>query len=191
MLCWAWAWQDWGLHVAEKSEYLHENKPRFGGVFFGGRTGSQRLRTIRTSPTAGGLGELDWCPEPESNRHGGITHRRILSPLCLPVSPSGPLRNDHRILPEPTFPPCRPKMQKAARSGFLREYWRREPESNRPTRICNPVHNRFAIAPMLPANQTRLAETIRGRLSPSPMCLEREKSLELSTSTLARLRSTN
>jgi hypothetical protein len=25
--------------------------------------------------------------------------------------------------------------------------WRREPESNRPTRICNPVHNRFAIAP--------------------------------------------
>jgi hypothetical protein len=28
--------------------------------------------------------------------------------------------------------------------GFI---WRREPESNRPTRICNPVHNRFAIAP--------------------------------------------
>ena len=26
--------------------------------------------------------------------------------------------------------------------------WRREPESNRPTRICNPVHNRFAIAPL-------------------------------------------
>ena len=25
--------------------------------------------------------------------------------------------------------------------------WRREPESNRPLRICNPVHNRFAIAP--------------------------------------------
>ena len=25
--------------------------------------------------------------------------------------------------------------------------WRREPESNRPTWICNPVHNRFAIAP--------------------------------------------
>jgi hypothetical protein len=26
--------------------------------------------------------------------------------------------------------------------------WRREPESNRPQRICNPVHNRFAIAPL-------------------------------------------
>ena len=25
--------------------------------------------------------------------------------------------------------------------------WRREPESNRPRRICNPLHNRFAIAP--------------------------------------------
>ena len=26
--------------------------------------------------------------------------------------------------------------------------WRRDPESNRAARICNPVHNRFAIAPM-------------------------------------------
>ncbi len=26
--------------------------------------------------------------------------------------------------------------------------WRRDPESNRADRICNPVHNRFAIAPM-------------------------------------------
>jgi hypothetical protein len=26
-------------------------------------------------------------------------------------------------------------------------FWRRGPESNRPTRICNPVHNRFATAP--------------------------------------------
>ncbi len=25
--------------------------------------------------------------------------------------------------------------------------WRRDPESNRATRICNPLHNRFAIAP--------------------------------------------
>lgn len=28
------------------------------------------------------------------------------------------------------------------------EIWRRGPESNRPTRICNPVHNRFATAPL-------------------------------------------
>ena len=32
---------------------------------------------------------------------------------------------------------------KAARG----ERWRRDPESNRAERICNPVHNRFAIAP--------------------------------------------
>ena len=33
--------------------------------------------------------ELLWCPEPESNRHGPIRVRRILSPLRLPISPSG------------------------------------------------------------------------------------------------------
>ena len=27
--------------------------------------------------------------------------------------------------------------------------WRRDPESNRARRICNPLHNRFAIAPRL------------------------------------------
>jgi hypothetical protein len=26
-------------------------------------------------------------------------------------------------------------------------FWRRDPESNRTNRICNPGHNRFAIAP--------------------------------------------
>ena len=30
-----------------------------------------------------------WCPGPESNRYGTITRRRILSPLCLPISPPG------------------------------------------------------------------------------------------------------
>lgn len=30
-----------------------------------------------------------WCPEPESNRHAHY-RRGILSPLCLPISPSGP-----------------------------------------------------------------------------------------------------
>src|ERR1043166_9568878 len=29
------------------------------------------------------------CPGPDSNRHGGVTRRGILSPLCLPVSPPG------------------------------------------------------------------------------------------------------
>ena len=62
--------------------------------------------------------------------------------------------------------------------GFL---WRREPESNRPTRICNPVHNRFAIAPL----------SIKKGSECFPFNMERETRLELATSTLARLRSTN
>jgi hypothetical protein len=35
----------------------------------------------------GGLVQKGWCLEPESNRHAGLTQRRILSPLCLPISP--------------------------------------------------------------------------------------------------------
>ncbi len=61
--------------------------------------------------------------------------------------------------------------------------WRRDPESNRARRICNPLHNRFAIAPAYLTKKGSLSFPFRN--------LEREKSLELSTSTLARLRSTN
>jgi hypothetical protein len=38
------------------------------------------------------------------------------------------------------------------RSYFLdskRRFWRRDPESNWTRRICNPLHNRFAIAPVI------------------------------------------
>ena len=64
--------------------------------------------------------------------------RGILSPLCLPISPSGrEVLHGSRILP--------------GRCANLRalKNWRRGPESNRPTRICNPVHNRFATAPKM------------------------------------------
>lgn len=41
------------------------------------------------------------------------------------------------------------KKEKPRHGGaFLHfNYWRREPESNRPKRLCRPLHNRFAIAP--------------------------------------------
>lgn len=40
------------------------------------------------------------------------------------------------------------KKEKPRRSGaFSLSTWRREPESNRPKRLCRPLHNRFAIAP--------------------------------------------
>jgi hypothetical protein len=78
--------------------------------------------------------------------------------------------------------PLAPATESAALS------WRREAESNRSDRICNPGHNRFAIAP----DPRRFSPTKKGSLGfPFLENLEREKSLELSTSTLARLRSTN
>lgn len=42
-----------------------------------------------------------------------------------------------------------PKKEKPRQVGaFLYiNFWRREPESNRPKRLCRPLHNRFAIAP--------------------------------------------
>jgi hypothetical protein len=41
---------------------------------------------------------LKWCPEPGSNRYTPIKGWRILSPLRLPISPSGhdALRDDYR-----------------------------------------------------------------------------------------------
>jgi hypothetical protein len=71
-----------------------------------------------------------------------------------------------------------------SRSGFL--FWRRDPESNWAPRICNPLHNRFAIAPLLSLQKR---EAFMG--FPFFIILERETRLELATSTLARLRSTN
>src|SRR6218665_122603 len=35
----------------------------------------------------------------------------------------------------------------AGAADFHKNLWRRDPESNRARRICNPLHNRFAIAP--------------------------------------------
>src|SRR6218665_158017 len=64
---------------------------------------------------------------------------------------------------------------------------RRGPESNRTDRICNPGHNRFATAPK-PGSSDKKRREAAASLA---WKLEREKSLELSTSTLARLRSTN
>jgi hypothetical protein len=56
--------------------------------------------------------------------------RGILSPLCLPISPPG----QRGILA---------KIQ----AGINKNIWRRNPESNRDTRICNPLHSQSAIPP--------------------------------------------
>ena len=91
--------------------------------------------------------------------------------------------------------------KKAPWLGLIaRVWWRRGPESNRASRICNPVHNRFVTAPYsvclgkpagLPTIYMKPPMKKDSIFKVLPFELEREKSLELSTSTLARLRSTN
>ena len=88
------------------------------------------------------------------------------------------------------YAPCRPRQ-----CGAVNEHgrgWRRDRESNPARRICNPLHNRFAIAPCLQSARTYFCCSDKNGKPWLPVLkLERETSLELATSTLARLRSTN
>jgi hypothetical protein len=56
--------------------------------------------------------------------------RGILNPLCLPISPPG--QRGVLVL---------------LQAGIAKRIWRRNPESNRDTRICNPLHSQSAIPP--------------------------------------------
>ena len=103
----------------------------------------------------------------DGNRTRTLKEREILSLLCLPISPPG---LGAIIISAPDMKKGKatsafPFLFGAAEESrtldlylgkvslyqlsYCRKTWRREPESNRPTRICNPVHNRFAIAPCL------------------------------------------
>ena len=139
-----------------------------------------------------------------------LSQPRVLSPLRLPISPPGPswpctvaarvdrtaYQSASRMWPSAAkvVQVRRNATEQPARARRTRKEWRRGPESNRPTRICNPVHNRFATAPSR-ATRGRChdeADSMKKGSRGFPFFdLEREKSLELSTSTLARLRSTN
>ena len=67
--------------------------------------------------------------------------------------------------------------------------WRRGSESNRRGRLCRPLHDHSATPPGVRYKEKR-GKRCTGTVLPSGM-LERETSLELATSTMARLRSTN
>src|SRR5258708_27226303 len=69
--------------------------------------------------------------------------------------------------------------------------WRRESESNRRPRLCRPLHDHSAIPPAVVKKGRPGSRFDPRRIGPSLSDLERETSLELATSTLARLRSTN
>ena len=92
-------------------------------------------------------------------------YRGILSPLRLPISP--------------------PWQKKIIVTLLLNSQykWRRVPESNRRLRLCRPLHNHFANAP--------LTTQKKGNEFPFIKNLERETRFELATYTLARYRSTS
>ena len=125
-----------------------------------------------------------WCLEPESNRHAAFQQAADFKSAVstdFTIEARGHCEAKARR---------HGKTGSAAASGREGEDWRRDPESNRARRICNPLHNRFAIAPW--AHRGEPFDKKGKRLLPF-LCvnLERETRLELATSTLARLRSTN
>src|SRR5258708_5709272 len=71
--------------------------------------------------------------------------------------------------------------------GRVESRWRRGSESNRRPRLCRPLHDHSATPPGALRPGTARASNA-GR---SWKILERERSLELPTLTLGRLRSTN
>ena len=56
-----------------------------------------------------------------------------------------PLHRPKRAQKSPHSAGLSERCKSLIRNDFLT--WRRDPESNRARRICNPLHNRFAIAP--------------------------------------------
>ncbi len=72
----------------------------------------------------------------------GLTRSQELVPYPCPFS----------VLQPPKDAEYQSTKQKAPCGAKLliskEEIWRRDPESNWAKRICNPVHNRFAIAPL-------------------------------------------
>ena len=80
-----------------------------------------------------------WCPEPESNRYVRSRTADFKSAVSTNFT-IGAMRSF-----------CTRKTDNPDNAGAIGVacFWRRGPESNRPTRICNPVHNRFATAPIV------------------------------------------
>ncbi len=82
-----------------------------------------------------------WCPGRDSNPYAPL---RATADFKSAVSTSFTTRAPARL------------SWSGQKTPKLR--WRRGPESNRPTRICNPVHNRFATAPPKTSSCTEIQD---------------------------------
>ena len=71
--------------------------------------------------------------------------RRILSPLCLPISPLRLISGTYGFLPKVAI--LIHTTNKKSALALFKNVWRRGAESNRPRWLCRPLHNRFATAP--------------------------------------------
>jgi hypothetical protein len=128
-----------------------------------------------------------------------FTKRRILSPLCLPISPPRPgidcqtkkppyyrrpQTSKNRCFRVAKLKPCNggAAQSRTGLAGFAIRY----------ITALLPRHDLSAVTTSLPPGRYTRGPNKKGQHSEVlPSELEREKSLELSTSTLARLRSTN
>ena len=116
----------------------------------GHAAGRGRPRSWRSKACSapGAPREVDACSAPETRRRrrGLVDQRTDRSPIKAAALPNPGRTTPVRGHPGP--PRCASQghglRQPLDRQGKL---WRREAESNRSRRICNPLHNRFAIAP--------------------------------------------
>ncbi len=95
-------------------------------------------------------------PEAVSRRRSTFAPQRVCAsvPNCAPevarlqraIRSNDPDRTGGDVQERPAKKERKKKSPDLSGLFFVKD-WRREPESNRPKRLCRPLHNRFAIAP--------------------------------------------
>ena len=190
--------------------------PRWRAVLLLGKGGKRESRQWRTgtngSLPATGMAlavplRLGWGP---GAKVPTAAHNVTRSP-CRPWQEQGRICHLDRYGDRPRFVRCAPpalaargasgrhKQKPRSRCFGLSLIWRRRSESNRRTRLCRPLHNHSATPPgdifwivsAISHPTGRRGHKPKQKEAGLPFGIERETSLELATSTLARLRSTN
>src|SRR5690554_5905100 len=92
-----------------------------------------------------------WCPGPELNRYNQLRSADFKSAVST-NSTTRAYREIFFIVEIGSLLIARDSLHKSVTYFYCilnlsKNKWRRDPESNRASWICNPEHNRFAIAP--------------------------------------------